>query len=61
MRFRPPLRMSCQAANFIISGLGGLPYSIEDYEEIEAIPKSDMGKKRGNFDKLREWINKSLI
>ena len=37
--------MSRQAANFIISGLGGLPYSIEDYEEIEAIPKSDMGKK----------------
>ncbi len=33
---------------------------IKDYEEIEAIPKSDMGKKHGNFNKLRAWINDSL-
>ena len=52
--------MSRHAANCEIIRLGGLPYSIKDYAEIEAIPKSDMSKKRRNFDKLQAWMSDSL-
>ena len=48
------------SANSEISELGGFPYSISEYAAIQSIPKSDMSKKRGNFDKLRAWINNSL-
>ena len=52
--------MTRHAANFKISSLGGIPYSMKDYAEIQAIPKSDISKKQGNFDKLRAWMNDSL-
>ena len=52
--------MTRHVANFEVSSLGGVPYSMKDYTEIEVIPKLDISKKRGNFDKLRAWMNDSL-
>jgi len=48
------------AVNTEISDLGGFPLSVEEYDDIRSVSKSDMGKKMGNFDKLRTWINSSL-
>ena len=51
---------SYRAACLEISALGGMPHSVDEYESIQSISKSDLSKKRGNFDKLRAWINDSL-
>ena len=51
---------SRHSANCQIVNLGGLSYSIEECGAISEIPKSDMSKKKGNFNKLRAWMNHSL-
>ena len=51
---------TCEFANREIQRHGGFPYSIDEYKTMEQMSKSDMGKKRGNFDKVKKWINNSL-
>ena len=44
-------------ANAEINSFGGSTISIPDYEALEAIGKSILGRKCLNFVKLRKWIN----
>ena len=51
---------TCESANREIQRHGGFPYSIDEYEKMKQMSRSDMGKKRGNFNKVKKWINNSL-
>ena len=43
--------------NSEINSLGGSTFSVVDYEAIEALGLSVLGRKRRNIGKLRKWIN----
>ena len=44
---------TCKYVNREIERHGGFPYSTDEYKMMKQMSRSDMRKKQGNFDKVK--------